>query len=191
MQLVAMPLSPRAAQRRGSTGTMRTGRMLFLVGLASISATGCSGSASEQPSERVAKTAQALDPRQVITPTSYTIAISEVDVLSAVEPTYGICNLWTPDTGYVDWAELGVQVNANTPLAGACTLTDSTGSTSAATGAVLTQCGTSALQNNNLFTEGGPLQITFSVSGPNDVVRVGLALDNIESNAQNLAGSLQ
>jgi hypothetical protein len=165
--------------------------MLFLAGLVGISATGCSGSTSEQPNERVAKTAQALDPRQVITPTSYTVAISEVDVLSAVEPTYGICRLWTPDTGYVDWAELGVQVNASTPVAGACTLTDSTGSTSAATGAVLTQCGTSALQNNNLFTEGGPLQITFSVSGPNDVVRVGLALDNIESNAQNLAGSMQ
>ena len=159
------------------------------------SAMGCSGGASSSsgPSptrEVVRATAQALDPRQVITSTNYTITLEEVDVLSAVEPPGNICDLWTPDTGYVDWAELGVKVNSQTPVAEACTLTNSSGSVSAATGAALTQCGTNA-ETNDLFFQQQPLNVTFSVSSPNDVVTVGLAVDNIESISQSAGGKMK
>jgi hypothetical protein len=151
---------------------------------------GCSASTSSTDRESVGKTEQALDPRQVITPTQYTITLSEVDVTSAVEPSSGICGLWTPDTGYVDWAELGVQVNSQNPVAEACTLTDSNGNPSAATGTALTQCGPNAAAND-LFFQNKPLSINFGVTGPNDVVTVALALDNIEGTSQTVSGDMK
>jgi hypothetical protein len=172
-------------------GKARRSRTFLVAAFASLSVAACSAAPKQGSTEAVGKTAAALDrPGVVFTPTQYTISLSEVDVTSAVEPTNGICNLWTSDVGYVDWAQLGVQVDSQTPSTAACTLNDANGNALASTGTKLTKCGTNA-SNNSLFFEGQPLAIPFTVTRPNDTIKVGLALDNIESNSQALNGQMQ
>jgi hypothetical protein len=162
----------------------------------------CSAASQAVPPEPVASTKEALDPNQVVTATRYTITLSEVDVLKADDafdpysatggdgltrhqPDAQTCSYdWTPDNGFVDWAALGVQINSDSPSTQACVLGQSNGSPSAATGSVLTQCVAGAYQNN-LFFQGQALSIPFFMNGPNDSLKVALALDNIESTDPN------
>jgi hypothetical protein len=159
--------------------------ILSALGAAALAAA-CSLHAQD-PVERVSTVSTKLDPGQVFEPTQYTVTLTEVDVNSAVEPPAGS---YTPDTVFVDWAELGVQINQGVPSANACTLTDSNGSASAATNAHLTQCGPNAY-NNSIFYENKPLAIPFTVTSPTDAVMIGLAVDNIESTSQTVSGKLQ
>jgi hypothetical protein len=171
-------------------GASRTTHLRAPLLVASLALAACSAAPKDSAPEGVGKITAALDrPGAVFTPTTYTIALSEVDVVSAVEPTNNTCNLTTPDTGYVDWAELGVQVDSQTPMTAACTLNDANGHAAAPTGTKLVKCGTLAA-NNSLLSEGQPLAISFNVTSPNDTIKVGLALDNIESTNQAAIGNM-
>ena len=95
------------------------------------------------------------------------------------------CNnlYWTPDTGYVDWAQLGIRVQSG--IAGNIAFNDGNPETTACslgavpTGSVLQNCQGGAF-NNGVFNEGQPLSLNFSVN-PTDQVTLALAVDNIAS----------
>jgi hypothetical protein len=156
----------------------------------------CFSTAEEPGEEPVASTSAALDPNQVSEPTWYKVTVSKIKVNLAQEPdqaNLGIqkgeptdnLRLWTPDNGYYDVAQLGVQVNTNTsaaPFKGgnpditACTL----GNAPAHTTFSGSYCTGSAL--GKTLDPSNQLTYKFSVN-PLDDVRIALSLDNVESAA--------
>jgi hypothetical protein len=98
----------------------------------------------------------------------------------------GYSELWTPDTGYVDVAQLGVMVtptqsggmpyNAGMPQATSCSLG------SAKTGQTLSTCANYGfhVEKGLVPSMGAPLSIPFYVN-PGDKVALALGLDNVES----------
>jgi hypothetical protein len=181
------------------------------LGAAFASAAACSAAPD---GEKSVTTTAALDPNQVALPTGYTVTLSAVTVVQAQEPnqappplsgfysaatgesctTIGgddnTAKYWTPDTGFVDAAQLGVKISSTVagsipfqdgnPLSYGCVLGSPQGngqlSTSAQTGAVLTVCGQNAFQDALV---GDTLAVNFTVN-PGDQVHLALALDNVE-----------
>jgi hypothetical protein len=150
---------------------------------------------SAAPTESTARSeSQAIDSNDVLLTTGYTVSLAEIDVLAADEPNVQttpvteLGTIWTPDRGYMFWADLGAQV---TPAVGqpmpsnslACTL----GAGSA--GSVLSKCGTSA-SNNSINAEGKPLSIPFTINSMNDTVTIGVALDDISTADPAMAGPM-
>jgi hypothetical protein len=183
----------------------RTKTLLPLLPLASLAAlAACSAAPAEPQDENVAAQSAALDPNQVIPPTTYSIELTEVDVLNATEPydaqrqtgattlplprqVGDYCPAWTPDTGYVDWAQIGYRVDRNggasrgDPITTACSLGN------APTGAHLATCAGGA-QNNGAFNVGQRLSLHPTVDAGDRVV-LALAMDNIEAADVNLLAS--
>jgi hypothetical protein len=90
--------------------------------------------------------------------------------------------LWTPDKGYIDWAQLGFKVASTVP--GSIPFLDGIPQTTACsfgaapTGSTLTNClGGSYL--NGVFNANNQLSLNFTVN-PGDQVTLALAVDNIE-----------
>ncbi len=167
------------------------------VGLAGVGA--CSGApgTEAQPAEATATATSALDPSGVITPTNYSVTVSRVYVSRSQEPfndgvqsDQSSSEPWTPDTGYVDWAEVGAQVtNANgVPYVGPSMASCVLGPGGA--GANLGTCGGGAI-NNGPFTQNGSLTTQFTVNAATDTAKIAFALDNIEStNAATVASGM-
>jgi hypothetical protein len=161
-----------------------------------VGAAGAFAACSAAPQENSVTSVAPLDPNQVATPTSYTIKLSQVHVIEASEPnqtlswvgTSDSCGVpripnYTPDTGYVDWAQIGFKISSTVP--GSIPFNDGNPETtacslgSAPTGATLTQCKGGALTNGVFNTSGTQLALNFTVN-PGDQVELALALDNIE-----------
>jgi hypothetical protein len=179
----------------------RLARPLSLFAFAALAPLAACSSSSD--TEATSRSTSALDPNQVIpAQTAYSIELTSIQVLDATEPytndvlfspntdTYvpvpqnPICGApWTPDTGYIDWAQLGLKVvstvpgsatyNAGNPDVTACSLGP------APTGAVLQNCQGGAY-NNGVYNEYQPLARRFTVNA-GDQISFALAVDNIES----------
>jgi len=147
-----------------------------LPALAAALAVGaCGGSPA---GETAVSSHAALTPNQEPNPTTYTITLSTVDVLLAQEiqsyvPRSPASPMWTPDTGFMDWAELAYEVNGGNATSTACILGP------AGTGTVLNNCVGGGMANG-AFTVGGPLHLTFQTTLPTDTVNVALIMDNLE-----------
>lgn len=175
------------------------------LGAVSLLAASCAfAGCAAPPGATTSSTSSALSPNEVPAPTTYTVTLTSVyvgqawdlsqDGLPSAPGAPGEGDYWTPDTGFVDWAELGAKVCSsdpgfpsscqvsNTP---SCTLTNASGATNADTGQTLSNCAKGA-ETNGLFTAGEPLSVSFQVTSPDQSVTVALAMDNLEQYASQL-----
>jgi len=158
----------------------------------SSSSTPPGSSSAGSPSQRAMKPDTWVGSKSVISPTVYTVTLSSIDVIANFEPNIGSTpntdTAWTPDQGYVDWAQLVVQtaraasdggpgVPYGNPVPTACVLTPPNQTTITGPLSACEQGG----QQNGAFQQGKPLNLQFTMNTASDYVTFAVVLDNIES----------
>jgi hypothetical protein len=151
------------------------------VALCALTAALAVGACGSPADETTATSHSALTPNTQPVQTSYTFTLSNVKVVTATDhpgiPRTPSQPVWTPDTGFVDWAELATQVNGIGTQSTACILAGNAGTA----GTNLNNCSSGSSTVNGPFTAGQPLHLTVATSSPNDKVQFGLLMDNLEA----------